>query len=626
MRSLLVYPTHANCIEVEDHFLGAGIDACVYPGRQTCADEKRPPNCWNEDADVAESIGFSVVKTVCPSCKFQSDCWKSGYLSQIAAAGGATVTLCTHKRIEFAGLDDFVKKRDYLSIHENPVNLLRPRAQASEADLFQIQTVTNRLLNDPYHLNWFGTAVARKIRRRELSAEEVYLYKDRQYRFCLYLADLIDEVVRQVCTATCTTELRFAERRTIPEGTESTLFRASRRSGAKFDGSPWRWVLAAASALLHSAAVVVVSSRKREPTDSEVPAPDKRFVVGFGNNAPAKHLVTWFSDATMTADRLSAILGSPVADMTPAGRIPLQKKAVQIPRDITLQTSKNVVAGLLRGVLTDRPEARRVGVICHRPHLKVLSALEDVFASRIVKSTYFGSGEERSSNAWHQECDLIVVAGTPRVPPEAVTTYLIQIGEIGAATHEAEWGPLKWEAFTESGDRISVRSVGYAEPIWRRAHQDLVRATLVQSIGRGRGILTEGCEVVVISTEECGLLVSDGCLAPLNRSTGRVLSGLHELSPETPKYIYLGESGVKSAALAVHTGLSRSVVNGSLRQLEARGIVYKVGERSGWRLIDDAHDRLPSTDSNSSNAPSQPLIPPGLAPPQSDTTASAKED
>lgn len=593
MRAVLVYPTHANCLEVEDRLLSAGVDACTYPGRLSSDDDKRDRNCWNDDADEAEKMGFSVVTSVCPSCRFQSNCWKFGYLRQMADASAAEVALCTHKRIEFAGLSDFVSTRQYLSIHENPVNLLRPRSQASLNDLLQIQMVLNRLLNDPYHLNWFGTARPQKIRRRLLTEPEVLLRKDRQYTFCLKLADLVDDLVQRIFSAERTTELVFPQRLPSAEGVEVTLFRATRRAKAQFEGHPWRLVLAAMTGALHSAAIVVSRRKSSAMQNSAAQEELNRFAVGFGNNTPPADIVTWFSDATMTADLLSSILGAPVTNKTPEGRLELQKKAIQIPRDITRQTSVTTVAKLLRGVLIDRPEARRAGLICHRTHLAVLTEMESIFASRIVKSAYFGSGEERSSNAWQHECDLIIIAGTPRVPPDAVSSYLIQIGEIGAACREVQWGPLKWETRTEAGETIVIKGSGYADPVWRRAHQDLVRATLIQAIGRGRGILEDGCEVVVLSTEECGLPISDSSLAPLNKTSELILTRMSELSTESPIYNYIGKTVVKAAELAVQAGLSLTVIRDSLRLLEERGLVSRVGERGGWRLVSNDDDFHP---------------------------------
>ena len=58
-----------------------------------------------------------------------------------------------------------------------------------------------------------------------------------------------------------------------------------------------------------------------------------------------------------------------VLDETPQGHLPLQKKAVQILRDVTRRTSQRIVANVIRGVMADRPHFHRIGIICHHPHI-----------------------------------------------------------------------------------------------------------------------------------------------------------------------------------------------------------------------------------------------------------------
>lgn len=299
----------------------------------------------------------------------------------------------------------------------------------------------------------------------------------------------------------------------------------------------------------------------------------------------------WFCDATMSPDRLAMILGRSVHNETPLGRLELQKKAVQIPRDITRRTSKRMLGSILRGVLVDRPQFKRVGVICHSVHVPVVENLEPVYRERIVKISYFGSGEDQSSNSWHTQCDVIVVASTPRVPPAAVANYLVQIGEVGAACEPAEWGKVFWYGETESGETVKVQAWGYQDDVWHGAHRDLVWAALVQAIGRGRGILDSGCEVLVLSTEECGLALSDTGLDALGGTSHRVMMKLkelaiQELSHQNANKISLGKWSVSTQSVAKETGLSGGYVRRILENLERRGLVQRVGERSGWRPVD----------------------------------------
>ena len=191
------------------------------------------------------------------------------------------------------------------------------------------------------------------------------------------------------------------EARPIPEGIERLLFLVTKQTQSQFEGQPWRFILAAANGDLQTAAVCVDRSRSRlYPKMPEMGV--DRSLVGFKVNNPTYGPSYWFCDATASSDCLSVLLMQPVNDMTPQGRLPLQKKAVQIPRDIKRSTAASTVTALLRGILAERPWFRRVGVICHRTHLNVIKNLGEGFEQRVVKVTYFGSGEDRSSNAWQK--------------------------------------------------------------------------------------------------------------------------------------------------------------------------------------------------------------------------------
>ena len=294
-----------------------------------------------------------------------------------------------------------------------------------------------------------------------------------------------------------------------------------------FAGPVWRLLLPAAAGELHSAAIIV--DRQFCKGGNGITELTKS-VIGVRHNTPPTNAVIWFNDATITTDRLAMILNHDVQDCTPEGHLARQKKAVQVLRDVTRRTTNRIFANILRGVLADRPQFSRIGVIGHRPHIPVLKSLEPEFATRIAKSTYFGSGEERSSNEWHLQCDLIIVAGTPRIPPSAIAEYLVQVGEVGAACRQPEWGAVYWHGSTESGEPVKVTSAGYQDEAWRRADRDLVRAQLVQAVGRGRGILETGCEVLVLSNEECGLLISDAGMETLNGASAKVREVIRRLT------------------------------------------------------------------------------------------------
>lgn len=583
-RALLVYPTHENGREAVERYLKSDMDAVCYPGRTTKDTESMAQNCWNVLADEAERIGLPVVKTVCFRCSHRRDCNEHGYLAQLARAKEAKVAICTHKRAEYMRFGELASGRDYISIHENPIDLLRPKLSISEFDLLQAQFVLNQLLSDPKFLDWFGTATKTDDLGNEYHSDELAIRKTRLYDFCRFLADLLDALVVRLGEVESNTEWKPSAIHPLPKDIEWLMFQTTKSLKARFSGPAWRFVLSAASGQIY-AATIMVQRKIRKGIKPKVEYLDKS-IVAVQNNRPPPSASTWFNDATLTADRLSAILNYSVQDETPEGRIDLRKKAIQILRDITRRAKPRIVANVLRGVLADRPQFAQVGIICHRPHLVALKQLGAKYEARIVKSTYFGSGDERSSNDWHEKCDLIIVVGTPRVPPSAIAEYLVQVGEIGAACRQTEWGKVFWHGETESGELIKVEARGYEDEIWRRAHQDLVRAQIVQAVGRGRGILEEGCEVIVLSNEECGLKISDTGMEALNETSSLVWRSLIELCAKNPNKYLIGKFAHKSQEIASHSGLRLRLVQLSLQMLERRGLVRKLGERGGWMPVE----------------------------------------
>src|SRR5690606_36373534 len=136
----------------------------------------------------------------------------------------------------------------------------------------------------------------------------------------------------------------------------------------------------------------------------------------------------------------------------------------------------------------------------------------------IARVSYLGSGIERASNGWHKACDLLIVAGTPRIAHDAVQSHLLQCDETEAAADpdKGNWGPVAWRGYRQDGSRVIVQSHGYRNPAWRRAHHELVRAQLVQAVGRSRGLLPDGIPSVVVSTDECGCVIAPWDIRPVS--------------------------------------------------------------------------------------------------------------
>ena len=605
-RSLIALPTHANCHELLAEFSNAGITATAFPQRATSNGDGMAVNCWNPLADDVEAAGLPVMRTVCQMCEHRARCNQVGYIAAVIAAEGADVNLATHARASWSGLRKLCGGRTFVSIHENALNVLRPTASCGEADIKAARGVLDRLLNDPKSLNWFGDATRKDEDGNVGHNEQREKRREKLYEFTKLVADVTDELGEALVSAKRTSEFQPKRTMPVPAGAELLLFSAARRERITFIGKAWKVILGIATGETHSSAVIV--ERFDVDADGE-PIARRNVLAVWHNSPPGSSATVWLNDATASPERLASVLGVNVSDMTPDGRIELVQRAVQVPRDITRKTSAKTVAALLRGVLIDHPNFRRVGVICHRTHVQAVETIGAEFRQRIAKVSYFGSGDERASNEWHHECDAVIVLGTPRIPTEAVAAFLIQCGDILAATRQPGWEKYRWRGITESGQPREVDARGYRDEAWRAAHRDTVRATLVQAIGRGRGILSDGIPVIVLTTEECGLKLADVGHEPrpLSDADQLLLDTLNTLageanplsppfaSPESLQSLSYGKTGdpkpgdalrfVATADLASRLGKSVSGIRESLVRLEARSLVERDGERGGWRIV-----------------------------------------
>jgi hypothetical protein len=582
MKALLVYPTHSNLREELDRYLAAGVDVAVYPPRTTTGTETTAINCWNSEADQAEAVGFPVGKTVCFRCPQREHCLQHGYLQQILAAEQASVALATHARLEHSGFDELGRDRDWISIHENPINLLSPTVTIRTADLNAVRLYIHTLLSNPRWLDWFAEGTSRDHAGNTYLDEQKRVQRDRYFQTSLILADLLDDLDRAVTTVQQTTEWEPVETIAIPQGYEGFLWWSSRAEQLQVKHSPWKFLLPALRGKLRRTTIVV---SERQITGM-APGAVKliKTVLGVRENLPLAGIPIWFSDATLTKVRLEALLGCDVIDGTPSGRIGNKKFRFQYVRDITRQTSIDVTVSLIRGVLARHRHYQRIGIITHRPQLKALDQLEPLFRSRIVRRSYFGSGEERSSNVWYRECDLILILGTPRVAPQAVREYLIQVGQREIACTEPIWDEIQWQALTHRGEVKTFSGRGYYQDHWRTAHRELVRAMLIQAIGRARAVLEEGCDVIVLSNEECGLTVIDDDVPRMSDSAMEVWKQIQQLTMEKSIRDSIENTIVSTSEIAQRLSLSEVHVRELLRTLESFHMVHRAGPRSGWQL------------------------------------------
>ncbi len=590
-KALICVPTHKNCEQVEEDMQSAGIDARAYPGRFSSGPDQ---NCSNEEADEAESLGLSAVAAVCRTCPLKTECLKRGYLAELAATKNARVAISTHMRAVYTSLNELAEGREeYIAVHEDAAKVICPTAEALEADLRWAAGICDDLLNDPIELNKPGKKKRRDENRQRISDTAYAQRKAECHEFVRHLADITDDLIAQIQSAERTIQLKMPPAMEQAAGIENLLFRESRRRKSTLPGkSPWRLLLAIATGDLASLGVIVTEDYRDAGASPD--AAKQNYLIGMWRNLPNAESVVLFADATTDAEDLEALLGRPIIDVTPAGHIERVKRLVQYPKDVTKNTAKDKFLSLLRGILVEHKHCSRVGVITHQKLIGYIRELEEPFFSRIEMRTHFHSGEDRASNTWHKECDLVIVLGTPRLPTLAVQTRLIQWGDFAAAGRDGNWGDLHWRGKTESGKEVVTAGRGYNDPAWERAHRSLVRARIIQSAGRGRSSLEDGCEVVVVTTEECGFPIADVAVIELDETDAKLLATLAGASPVFPYRDIQGISGdappvFKTADLARIVGLAESQTRDRLARLESRGLIVRVGERGGWMLSAIGH-------------------------------------
>jgi hypothetical protein len=296
----------------------------------------------------------------------------------------------------------------------------------------------------------------------------------------------------------------------------------------------------------------------------------------------------WLSDATADRDLLKRATGLEIVDATPAGRPKLSKQVLQYPIDITRGTALPRLKGLLRGVLASRPDCHRAGIITHSTLRSASKQLGTLFDDRVTMVEYFGSGEDRASNRWHRsECDLLIVAGTPRVGDMDIRKQLLRVGQADAINSGGGWGELCWQGFTVSGMERIVHGRGYQDAVWQQAHRSRVRAAIIQAAGRARALLDSGCDAVILSTEECGFTLADTGQdpEPVTDSEFTILETLTAVVPlihvrDNRRYATTNE-------VAERCGRSPRQTRDILNRLANRGLVERIGERTGWEPIAD---------------------------------------
>ena len=483
--SLTLLPDHSNCEELAAELVADGFDAAAYPrlDEETCQKF--------DDAQQAMACGLAPAATVCPGCPCRSQC---SYLVRMLQAKRAAHSIGCHAR-GAKNLVNLTKDKKYVAVHENCDGMLRPMVTFHKG-LGEVSQVAYE--------------VGDIERTSDYADQELDLFADAMRTAADDLAGLLLSSPEGV------TDVPISRKMPRPKNLDRRLYRAMRNP--KCSTFPPGDALQTCIAMITGEVESVTITRKGK----------FRYVTAVWRTSIPDQMPVWFADATGDAKTLGDMIGRPVDDKTPLGRLPMVVPVVQHHRDITRGTSSSVVASLLRGVLAQHPEAVHVGVIGHSNHVKKLitsnkPGLDATTLERITKAVYFGQGPERASNDWTESCDLVITLGTPRVPTDAVQGHLVRRGMSAAADRDGQWGPRRWQGKDTDGQLRTIEGLGYQDPDWAESHKALVAAELGQCVGRGRPVLDSGVPVVLLSSEPLGLPLAVAGLTPITNQVAAVV-------------------------------------------------------------------------------------------------------
>jgi hypothetical protein len=552
-RGVVSVPSHELAGEVVERLREAGADAVAYPK----LDET---SCGNfAVASRARAAGLSAAATVCPKCPLSKECRESGYLAGVKAAEAAPHRVVTHARLARSSRG-LLEKADYVVLEEDPTVALRPTLTADRRDLERIGDLADQF-PEAQRRHWIleGAASIGDLEPVEEFAawapEERGARSDQTYRttdsdpicpvdvtnetprrrtdrrypksffgeLCRVADELSDAIVDAVFDESPPPirELHIRPAKMLPKKPESEIWRALEMIDrvdpdgiAGLSGEAMRLVLRVA---LGGAGVYVQTE-----TDSRTAYAGKRTVevVSIASHQlPTDRIPVFVNDGTIDADQLAKLFGRSVEDITPEGAAPLLHDSRQYACDVLPTTSTAKVCRMLTGIARANPDRDRLGVILHQRHYRELLEADDSplptdVRSRIVWSTYWGSGSDRGTNGLHAVADLGIVIGTHRPPPSEIRRTLLRWGDLDAATSAGEWGRVDRLGVGPDGQEVVYTGRGYGEERWAQAADASTRATVRQGVGRGRGICSDGVPIVAVTTEATGLPVVAGDLLP----------------------------------------------------------------------------------------------------------------
>jgi len=389
-------------------------------------------SCWNPEADWAQRNGFSVTATVCPKCPLRSRCLEEGYLRHNALASEARICLATHTRLEMRGFATATEGFHYISIQEDAIKMLCPQREVPVDSLPVFDRIIDRMLKDPNSLNYLG----------EIEDSG----KGFAYAVLIQMAKTSQLALEQAFEAPAPLRvIPLPLGISMPPKLQTIVWNYAKKHHLPLPGCEVFRILAAAvsfglrSLVLVRPAGFTARGRSHEerfqqmaPTGDRLRFPGLNLLATF-RNLPPDNATIWFADATMRQSHLEAAIGRPLKQVIQPKPMSRRHRVIQIPHDIRRGTPERIVIRCLRKALAAFPGAMRIGIICHQLHKKAIRGLEPELAPCELIVDHFGSDADRGSNDWHRNCDLLVVLGTPRIPPKAIVDRLLALGQVEAA-------------------------------------------------------------------------------------------------------------------------------------------------------------------------------------------------
>lgn len=612
-------PTHEACRELAETLVSKGFDAAAFPriDETTCnrfADDDHPG-----DAQNVQAAGLDVGVALCPKCRYYRAC---DYQKARTMARKAQHAVATHARAAHSVFAP-AEGRQVIFLHEDCMNLLRPTTRITAKPTPNGPSMKD--LRDILEIAKEATGIADTMGDGEKAAFAAQLFRSTKELIAhLDNNDLLREAEEAEATGSATSvnrvrALPLKPKTGRPDGADYLLFRAIRQTGLHPHGDAMRLCLGYACGELESLCLVIDDAFAKATKRAKQHRQFFKSLVAVRRVDLPGSAVVWLEDATANYRIISDLVGRPVVDRTPRGRLEWAVPPLQYTDpDVTQDTSANIVRGIVRGLLAKYAGAQKVGIITHRNHLADLKALEPFWKARIARMDYFRSGNDRASNKW-LDCDLLLILGTPRVPPAAIREGLIQIGNIEEAGGDGRWGIVKWQGRTSANMKssstglmepdprslplaadgagpcgpannlfptevITVEGRGYHDPAWAEVHEHLVQANLLQAIGRGRGVRQQGVPVVVVSNEHLGLPLLAGESPIIKDPEAQTFMAMIKLTVKNPKYITLGKMTVTTAELAAQARLSAEETRRHCIHLMTLGLLARKGQRGGWML------------------------------------------